>query len=195
MDLAVLEVDLIANEGAGDAPALEALTAGLARGDDAACRGFFQAYESRIMAYIRTCLVGNPDGADDIYQEAMLRVMRHARPFADEAAFWCWLTVIVRSALADHGRKRSAWRRFLDRFVGQEPVGQDAIPDSGFERAMALLDGPPRRLLERKYDEKWSVRRLAEADGVSGKTIEHRLAKARVALARAMRKIEKEDAS
>jgi RNA polymerase sigma factor (sigma-70 family) len=117
MDFAVPEMDTIANGGAEQAPLLLSLTAGLARGDDMAWRAFFEAYEGRLMAYIRTCQGGNPEGADDVYQETMLRVMRHARPFDDEVVFWSWLTVIARSAIADHWRRRSTWRRFLDRFV------------------------------------------------------------------------------
>lgn len=69
------------------------------------------------------------------------------------------------------------------------------MSDTGFERAMAMVGEMQRRLLERKYDEKWSVRRLADADGVTEKAIERRLAKARAELGRALRKIEKEDAS
>ncbi|MEK7950471.1 RNA polymerase sigma factor [Luteolibacter soli] len=197
MDLAVPEIDAIANGDSEQAPLLLTLTAGLARGDDAAWREFFDAYEGRLMAYIRTCQAGNPEGVDDVYQETMLRVMRHARPFSDEAAFWSWLTVIARSAITDHWRKRSAWRRFLDRFVSDRSraPAERGRSDDGFERALAGMDDGMRKLLERKYDEKWSVRRLADAENVSEKVLEHRLAKARLELGRAMRRIGEEDAS
>jgi len=201
MDLAVPELDTIANGGAEQAPLLLSLTAGLARGDDAAWRAFFEAYEGRLMAYIRTCQGGNPEGADDVYQEMMLRVMRHARPFEDEVVFWSWLTVIARSALADHRRRRSTWRRFLDRLVNvleraRPGIGIDRdVPANELERAMAKVDPGLRKLLERKYDEKWSVRRLADAENVSEKVIEHRLAKARIQLGRALGKVREEEAS
>jgi hypothetical protein len=60
---------------------------------------------------------------------------------------------------------------------------------------MARMDAGLRKLLERKYDEKWSVRRLADAENVSEKVIEHRLAKARIELGRAMQKVREEEAS
>ncbi|HEY1121442.1 MAG TPA: sigma-70 family RNA polymerase sigma factor [Haloferula sp.] len=201
MNLAVPEMDTIANGGAEPASLLLSLTAGLARGDDAAWREFFEAYEGRLMAYIRTCQGGNPEGSDDVYQETMLRVMRHARPFADEEAFWSWLTVIARSAITDHWRRRSTWRRLLDRFIDvleRARAGVEMNRDlssNALERAMARIDPELRKLLERKYDEKWSVRRLADAENVSEKVIEHRLAKARVELGRAIEKIREEETS
>jgi RNA polymerase sigma-70 factor, ECF subfamily len=201
MNFAVPQMDTIANGGAEQAPLLLSLTAGLARGDDAAWREFFEAYEGRLMAYIRTCQGGNPEGADDVYQETMLRVMRHARPFDDEVVFWSWLTVIARSAIADHWRRRSTWRRLLDRLVDVLERARSGIEidrdvsSNDLERAMTRMDAGLRKLLERKYDEKWSVRRLADAENVSEKVIEHRLAKARIELGRAMQKVREEEAS
>lgn len=195
------QMDTIANEGAEQAPLLLALTTGLTRGDDAAWREFFEGYEGRLMAYIRTCQGGNPDGAEDVFQETMLRVMRHARPFADEVMFWSWLTVIARSAITDHFRRRSTWRRFLDRFIDvleRARAGTEMNRDlssNALERAMERIDPESRTLLERKYDDKWSVRRLADADNVSEKVIEHRLAKARFELGRTIQKVREEEAS
>jgi RNA polymerase sigma factor (sigma-70 family) len=131
----------------------------------------------------------------------MVRVMRHARPFADEVVFWSWLTVIARSAIADRCRRRSSWRRLLERFIDvleQTRAGIEMNRDlsSGeLERAMSRINPESRALLERKYDEKWSVRRLADAENVSEKVIEHRLAKVRIELGHALRKVREEEAS
>ncbi|MFP6855672.1 MAG: sigma factor [Roseibacillus sp.] len=52
---------------------------------------------------------GEPSHLDDLLQETLLRAVRYMRVFHDEAALWSWLTVLARSAVADHGRRRSRW--------------------------------------------------------------------------------------
>lgn len=53
--------------------------------------------------------VRNPHDADDVTQEALLRLYRGARNLRDEPALEGWMYQIARSALADHYR-RSAGR-------------------------------------------------------------------------------------
>ncbi len=163
------------------------LTAGLARGDERAWIAFHTGYKVRLKSYLRTCLRGGRGDVDDLFQETMLRVARHARRFESDEVFWSWLTVLARSALADHGRRRSAWAGFLERYRRWRDGAPGDVPERHLEAALALLPPDDRALIEDKYEHGLSVRALAQRAGVTERVIEHRLAKARRQLAKRLR--------
>jgi len=166
------------------------LTEGLSRGDRPAWEEFFHLYVPRLRAYIATCWLGDSPPLDDLLQETVLRVTRHVRGFGTEEAFWSWLTVLARSAIADHGRRRSTWSRFLERYLDHHKSLADVweTPEPRIEAALESLAPDSRALIEAKYDRRQSVRHLAEKHGVSEKIIEHRLARARRELSRALKR-------
>jgi len=60
-----------------DGPTDEALLAGLAAGDELAATAFVRRYQRRIFG-LAVGMVGDPALAEEIAQEAFLRVWRHA---------------------------------------------------------------------------------------------------------------------
>src|ERR1051325_3867078 len=81
------------------------LTRRLAAGEEAAFREFHVAYFDRLLRYLLVVARGDEDAARDALQETFVRVVRHAKRFDCEDAFWSWLTLLARSAAADGGRK------------------------------------------------------------------------------------------
>jgi RNA polymerase sigma-70 factor (ECF subfamily) len=101
---------------------------------------------------------------------------------------WCWLTVLARSAVADYGRRRSRWWKFLQRWRLESDLRAIPAASCGFsdrlDSALAQLDEGTRHLLEAKYYRRQSVRAIAAESGATEKAVEGRLARARRTLAK-----------
>jgi len=166
----------------------------MARGDESAYRAFYDAYFNRLSRYLLVVTAGDEDAAREALQAAMVRVVRHIKPFPDEGVFWSWLTVLARSALSDQTRKRRRYLAFLDRFTRDAQV-QHAALDNGEADARLLasldcgLEALPedeRDLVEQKYFARLSVREIAAELQTSEKAIESRLVRVRRKLKQAV---------
>jgi RNA polymerase sigma-70 factor (ECF subfamily) len=134
-------------------------------------------------------LVFNKDDAEDIAQEAFLRLW-HRRELWDPARgakFTTWFYRVVINLCFDHKRKK----RPLDRTENMEPVdvnpGQDAQLDA--RRKLALLDGFIRELPQRQqlalnlcFYEGLSHHEAAEIVGVKVKALQSLLMRAKTTL-------------
>lgn len=171
------------------------LSRALARGDEAAYRAFHAAYFDRLLRYLLVVTRGDEQASRDALQAAFLRVVRHIRAFDDEAAFWSWLTVLARSALADQRRGLRRYLAFLDRFTRHSAAANDPGPapapsssDPGaplrvlLDIQLGLLPADERELLEWKYRENQSVRTIAARLATTEKAVESRLARLRAKL-------------
>src|ERR1041384_4194657 len=105
------------------------LTRGLAAGDEEAFRQFHAAYFNRLLRYLFVATKGDEHAAREALQETMIRLVRYARRFDSEEAFWSWLTVLARSAAVDAGRKRQRYWRLLKSYalfwLAPEPAPAD----------------------------------------------------------------------
>ncbi len=165
---------------------IAALTARMAKGDEAAYRAFYGQYFPRLLRYLLVLTDGHSESAQEALQITLLRVARHVRPFASEDALWSWLTVLARSAVVDETRKRNRYLGMLDRFWRRralEVCAADHEADAHFraalERKLADLAADERALVERKYFDGASVQVIATATGATEKAIEARLVRVR----------------
>jgi len=164
-----------------------ALTRQMVAGEELAYRAFYDAYFNRLLRYLLVVTAGDEDAAGEALQSALVRVVRHVRVFPSDAVFWSWLTVLARTALSDHTRRRRRYFAFLDRFARRARVQQatadvseaDARLASLLESGLAALPFDERRLLEAKYFERRSVRELAAELDHSEKAVESRLLRIR----------------
>lgn len=170
-------------------PGVAALTHKMAALDESAFVQFHSLYHARLFQYAFVLARGHVDVANDLVQETMLRVVRHIRHFEDENALWQWLTRIVRSVAADHGRKLSRWQRFIENWAGflraavEEYHPEDSKSDVDLlDNALASIDARDAALLRSKYLDGTSVREIARQYESSEKAIESRLTRARQAL-------------
>jgi RNA polymerase sigma-70 factor (ECF subfamily) len=168
-------------------PPLADWTHRLAEGDEQAWVWFHERYYLSLLRYAAHCS-GNPSAATEVVQQAYMRIARHAKPFADAAAFWAWLCCVVRCAAADHGRqvkrrlvlleKFAHWRALHSEYkAAWHPSANRASALT--EEALAQLPGDEAALLRRKYCDGWSTAELAANLGTTPKAIENRLARLR----------------
>jgi RNA polymerase sigma-70 factor (ECF subfamily) len=101
----------------------EALMARVARGDEPAYRALTRRHLPAMLGLARRVL-GNAADAEDVAQEAMLRVWTHAPRWQPLAAFRTWLTRVVVNLCLDRKRRRP--------WVTLETAGEivDPAPDA-----------------------------------------------------------------
>lgn len=167
------------------APDITRLTRLMTKGDENAFRQFHDAYFGRLLGYL---LVVTQDEqlARDALQATLLRVVRHARRFDSEEAFWSWLTVLARSAAADERRRTRRYGSFLERFFERSVIENDSQANEtrsqlkeALEINLAALPIEDRELLERKYFDRQSVSEIAQKIKLSDKATESRLTRVR----------------
>lgn len=131
--------------------------------DDLVRRYYGQIYR---WAVART---GDPDDADDVTQETLLRLHRHLPDFDGRSRFSTWLYRVTSSAAADLYRKRTRRARLLAKAKRESPTaidprGADAATDE--RRASDLV----RAFLEQLSDRQREVFDLVDLQGF--KTVE-----------------------
>lgn len=169
------------------APDIAVLTRALARGDEAAFREFYDRYFDRLLRYLLVVTGGNETAAREALAAALVRVVRHVKPFDAEEKFWSWLTVVARTALADESKKQRRWFAFLERF-SRHAETENVIADDGaaeetlralLEKNLLSLLPDEGELVAQKYFQRRSVREIAEAQQTTEKAVESRLSRVR----------------
>ena len=181
LNQARIVAEVPANNSALDIPSL---TARIRAGDEEAFRAFHQLYFDRLYQFLLLVAHGNEQEARDALQETLLRLVRYARKFETEDAFWSWLKVVARSAARDAGRKQHRYFNLLEKFAlhsaTQFPHTTDhhSLGDL-LEESLAELSPRDRDLIKAKYLDGSSVRELASNSGLTEKAVESLLLRVR----------------
>jgi RNA polymerase sigma-70 factor (ECF subfamily) len=176
-----------ADQPARETPDIAALTRAMAGGDETAFRIFYDAYFDRLLRYLLVVTGGNEEAVREALQLALVRVVRHVKPFESEEKFWNWLTVLARSALTDEARKRRRYFSFLEKFTRHQETGPAAMHNGEadeqlralLERNLNSLPLEERELVEQKYLLHQSVREIADGRQTTEKAVESRLSRVR----------------
>lgn len=195
----VMALPVPATECAGRARSVSQLTGEMARLREDAWREFHALYFDRLLAYAVTLHRGQRALAEDSVQAGFVRAVKHIRRFDDETVFWSWLTLLVRCAAADQGRKLAAGSRLREALLEEEasawtPTVQGDAPASMFvllDEVLAQLDADDRALLEAKYVTGHATAELATSREVTPKVIENRLRRLRKRLKAQIRALAK----
>jgi RNA polymerase sigma-70 factor, ECF subfamily len=154
------------------------------QGDSEAMGQLYERHAARVYAIVRR-LAGDDATAEDLAQEAWMRVFRALPSFRGEARFTTWLhRVAVNAAL--HGQRTSR-RRGLLSFPGAQLPEMPGRPDQPLlrlqlERAIDRLPGGMRRVLVLHDVEGYKHEEIAEMLGISAGTCKSQLFKARAKL-------------
>lgn len=98
----------------------DALVAGIAAGDAEAARTLVRRHQRRVVG-LAVRIVGDPDAAEDVAQEAFTRVWRHAGNYDPRrASVLTWLLTITRNLAIDATRLRRAIVVDPDTLVGMD---------------------------------------------------------------------------
>jgi RNA polymerase sigma-70 factor (ECF subfamily) len=104
-------------------PSDEALCRGVADGDEAAFDVLVGRYQER--AYrIAWSILRNPQDAQDVSQEAFVRLFQAARRFDGRSRFSTWFYRVLVNLCLDHQRRGRWWRRIL----GHGPAADGGSP-------------------------------------------------------------------
>jgi RNA polymerase sigma factor (sigma-70 family) len=126
---------------AEDGPTDEALLAGMAVGDQAAAVAFVRRYQRRVfgLAYSMTSDAGV---AEEVAQEALIRVWRHAPVFdARRGSVSSWVLTITRNLTIDALRMRRALPTDPDDFAASAMISLEHNPED------AVLRGDVRQVV------------------------------------------------
>jgi RNA polymerase sigma-70 factor, ECF subfamily len=120
-------------------------------------------FHGRLLAFIAR-RVPDRDSAEDILQEVMLRIHRHAGELEDSAAIAAWVHQIARNAIADHYRRAPVQRERASgvTFDDHGPASSEPAPELRSELAACL-----RPLIERLDSAYRDAITLTELDGLS----------------------------
>lgn len=167
-----------------------ALMARVAKGDEAAYRILSRRHVPAMLGLARRIL-GNAADAEDVAQEAMLRVWTHAPRWQPLAAFRTWLTRIVVNLCLDR-KLRAAW-------VDLDQAGEiaDPAPDAGeaveqserdgmVQDAIGQLPARQRTAIVLTYGDGMSNAEVAEVMGTTVSAVETLLVRAKQNLRRVL---------
>jgi len=178
------------------------LDARLATADDvelvAACAaGRPEAFRELLARYRRSAvtlayqMLGNAEDAEDVAQEAFVRIFQAIPRFRGQAAFPTWLYRIVTNLCLGSRRRR---RVTVGLDAVREPRAADSpsrsVPEGLLARqVMAAMPADRRAILLLREQEGLSYREIAEALGLPLGTVRSRLSKARTAFRRLWTKL------
>ena len=177
---------------------------GLAAGDDqAAFRQLYERYHRKIFRLVGS-MVGSPEDAADIVQEAFVRAFRSLAKFKRQSTFYTWLYRIALNATTDFRRKQARQRhnRPEQPLSELEPGRQVAAPESEspdselYRRELAGLVHRALDTLSKEHREAMVLREInglsygeiAEVTGATLGTVMSRLHYARKKVAETLRR-------
>lgn len=173
------------------------LTRGLAAGDERAFCEFHRRYFDRLYQFLLVVARGREDEAQEALQQTLMRVVRYARVFDSEDAFWCWLKALARSAARDFGRKDHRYLALLRDFARRRGVESEAAQpgekrlDIILRECLEELEPSDRQLVQTKYLDGLTVKEIAAVTALTEKAVESRLLRLRKQLrARALQKLQ-----
>lgn len=140
------------------------------------------------MVGMASLLVGGRAAAEDVVQEAFVRVLAKWPSVEDERAGAYLRTTVLNLARGRLRRERVALRPRALRLVGGDP-GDTAVANAEQDRVVRALASLPQRQREcavLRYYLDWSEAEIASALGVAGGSVKSHLSRARAALETAL---------
>lgn len=168
----------------------EALMARVARGDQPAFRALAHRHLPGMVGIARRIL-GNAADAEDVAQEAMLRVWTHAPRWQPLAAFKTWLTRVVVNLCLDR-KRRAAWvnleaaDEIVDPSVGAAEQVEIDERERLVQRAIGNLPDRQRAAIVLTYSEGLSNAQVADILDTSVSAVETLLVRGKQNLRRAL---------
>jgi RNA polymerase sigma-70 factor (ECF subfamily) len=160
------------------------LTAGMAAGDARAVELFYRRYFDWLYAQARLATRRDESFCLDVVQDAVLRIVRSVRTVGSEAQFRAWLRLVVQTVAWDKLRSESrrTQRELVIASIRTEQTTLDEPADESqqawLEQQIARLDPQLVTMIEMRYEQNWTLGRIAKALGLSIGTIDGRLRRA-----------------
>jgi RNA polymerase sigma-70 factor (ECF subfamily) len=163
-------------------------------GDESVFSELLKRHKEKVRNIIYLTL-SNSDGVDDIAQEVFITVYRHLKSFRFESQFTTWLYRITVNKCKDHLRKKNIRSIFLP-LKDEEPVFESINEDTDIKHivrnAIATLPDKLRIPLVLKDLEGFSYQEIADTMECEIGTVKSRIFRAREALKKILKPLEKE---
>lgn len=143
---------------------IDALVRRAQAGDVAAFERLARRFYERIHRWA-LAKTGDPDDADDVTQEALVRLHRHIGKFDSRSAFTTWLYRVTGSAAADLHRKRSRRLRLAEKANGEAGPQSHDPRDRGADRDERRAADLVRTFLEELSERQREVFDLCDLQG------------------------------
>ncbi|HEU0032242.1 MAG TPA: RNA polymerase sigma factor [Kofleriaceae bacterium] len=168
---------------------------GLRRGEPAAFDAVFAAYRKRLYGYL-VRMTRRRDVAEDLLQEAFLRLAQHARRLDADTRLGAWLFTVAHRLVVSWTRARAVRAQLAgdlparDREPAHDRSPLEALADSqaqlALERALAALPPAYREVALLVGIEGLAPAEVADILGQKPEAVRQRLARARTQLAAAL---------
>ncbi len=132
---------------------------------------------------------GEPQAVEEVWQQLALAAVEQRWPLADADRVGPWLHRLAVIAAARYCRQQGRRRRALAGLAETRRNGQASSDPLRWlmraerleltRQALLQLDGRDAEILLLKYGERWSYRQIAERLGISDKSVDCRLLRAR----------------
>ena len=156
------------------------MTAAMSTGDAAAVAQFYRHYFGILLTEARRATRRDESFCLDVVQEAVLRIIRTIRPVDSEARLRAWLNLVVRTTSLDMLR---AEKRRRDREAAGITRGSEADEDQAeqlewLRRQIAALDPKIVEIIELRFENRWTLAKIAAKFGLPLGSIDGRLRRA-----------------
>jgi RNA polymerase sigma factor (sigma-70 family) len=165
----------------------EKLTAAMAGGDEAAVEAFYRQYFDWLYAQARRASRRDEAFCLDVVQDAVLRVIRVVRPVRSQGQFRAWLRLVVQTTALDclRAERRRTKRetavlavRWSDEAIAEEVGSFDFAQQQWLREQIAQFDPQLVRMIELRYQQRWTLAKIAGSFGLSTGTVDGRLRRA-----------------
>lgn len=171
------------------------------KGDRDAFAALLERYEKQVY-HQALRMVGNPEDAADVTQETFLKVWQGLPSFQGDSSFSTWLYRLTGNTCIDHLRKEKKRRGdaslddeerdFSAYLSAPAPTPQRALEEQELQKAvaegLAQLSDEHRQVLILREINGLSYDEIAAVLNVTEGTVKSRIARARLALAKILRK-------
>ena len=164
--------------------AVHQLTAALAAGEAAAVETFYRRYFDFLYRQVRRATGRDEAFCLDVVQDAVLRILRSVRPARTEAQFRAWLKLVVQTTAYDLLRSESRRKSRELAMAATAEATHGEREENDQERMqwlageIAKMDVEILRMINMRYQRRWTLARVAEALGLTIGTIDGRLRRA-----------------
>ncbi|RMH26289.1 MAG: RNA polymerase sigma factor [Planctomycetota bacterium] len=167
-----------------------------ARGDRAAAERLLKAHQPSLYAYMLR-LSGRPDVAEDIVQDAFVRVLTHLERFDPRYRFSTWLFTIAKRLYVNACQKHKprydseivdGWRGDEGGQAAQAAISGEvrANATDAITEAFGALTEPQREVVLLFHQQGWSIKLIADHLDIPEGTVKSHLHRGRLRLRRAL---------
>ena len=158
------------------------LSAAMSAGDGRSIAIFYRDYFDRMYRYARQATRGDEATCLDVVQDAMVRIVRTIKRVESEAQLVAWVRLVVRTTAYDLMKRES--RRLVHEKMAlagaavEAEVTADAEQLAWLRDELAKLDPQIVKIIELRFEERWTLARIAEALHLTTGAVDGRLRRA-----------------